>query len=86
MDRLYASLDELCFNDQYGGHSPVNVMANPVSASPARHGALCPDGAHSVAPETTLLGEPRIAIWPVADSTSASSPRMTATGMQRHHQ
>ena len=25
--------------------------------------------AHSVAPETTLLGEPRIAIWPVADST-----------------
>jgi uncharacterized protein (TIGR02600 family) len=64
-DRLYATLDELCFGaalDSSGRRVP---------------GAITPDNvnlirfvltAHSHAPETTLLGEPRVSIWPVSDA------------------
>jgi uncharacterized protein (TIGR02600 family) len=76
MDRLYASLDELCFNTNMTG-TPLKRQANPVSATQLDTARFVLT-AHSVAPETTLLGEPRIAIWPVADSTSAAAPRMTA--------
>ena len=34
--------------------------------------------AHSVSPETTLLGEPRVAIWPVSDTNWVSTPYLTA--------
>jgi uncharacterized protein (TIGR02600 family) len=75
MDRLYASLHELCFSSTLTGSG--QRQANPVS--PARlEAARFVLTAHSQAPETTLLGEPRIAIWPVADSTSAGAPRITA--------
>jgi uncharacterized protein (TIGR02600 family) len=77
MDRLYASLDELCFSTNTTG-SPLQRQANPVSAAQLETARFVLT-AHSEAPETTLLGEPRIAIWPVADSTSAGAPRITAT-------
>jgi uncharacterized protein (TIGR02600 family) len=77
MDRLYASLDELCFNTNMTG-TPLQRQANPVSAAQLEMARFVLT-AHSESPETTLLGEPRVAIWPVADSTSASAPRITAT-------
>jgi len=77
MDRLYASLDELCFSTNMVG-TPLQREANPVGAAQLDTARFVLT-AHSVAPETTLLGEPRIAIWPVADSTSTGAPRMTAT-------
>ncbi len=73
-DRLYASLDELCFGtslDDLGQRQPNPISADQVEA--ARFVLT----AHSQAPETTLLGEPRIAIWPVAD-TPQDSTRTTA--------
>ncbi len=61
---LYASLDELLF-------SPT---ATPRATNSITTSQLETDRfvltAHSVAPETTLLGEPRVAIWPVADSNA----------------
>lgn len=85
MDRLYASIDELCFSSSLT--SSGQRVPNPVGADSA--GILQFQNllktarfvltAHSEAPETTLLGEPRVAIWPVADSTSAAAPRITAT-------
>lgn len=62
---LYASPDELLF------------ACAPTNASPRPANPLTPQQieaarfvltAHSVAPETTLFGEPRVAIWPVADT------------------
>jgi uncharacterized protein (TIGR02600 family) len=77
MDRLYASIDELCFNTNMTGN-PLQRQANPVTAAQLETARFVLT-AHSRAPETTLLGEPRVAIWPVADSTSAGAPRITAT-------
>jgi len=77
MDRLYASLDELCFNTNMTG-TPLQRQASPVNAAQLEMARFVLT-AHSESPETTLLGEPRVAIWPVADSTSASAPRITAT-------
>ncbi len=74
-DRLYASLDELCFGSSL--NSSGQRQAIPVSASQI-NAARFVLTAHSQSPETTLLGEPRIAIWPVADSTTSTSPRITA--------
>ena len=65
MDRLYASLDELCFNSTLS--SSGQRQTNPVSASQLNVARFVLT-AHSQSPETTLLGEPRIAIWPVSDS------------------
>jgi uncharacterized protein (TIGR02600 family) len=73
-DRLYASLDELCFSPTLAGSG--QRQANPVSAAQLEAARFVLT-AHSESPETTLLGEPRIAIWPVADPTSAGG--MTAT-------
>ena len=77
MDRLYASLDELCFSTNLTG-SPLQRQANPVTAAQLETARFVLT-AHSNAPETTLLGEPRVAIWPVADSTSSTAPQITAT-------
>ncbi len=76
-DRLYASLDELCFSSSL---IAGQRQTNSVSATQIDQARFVLT-AHSNAPETTLLGEPRIAIWPVADSalTSTGAPRMTAT-------
>jgi uncharacterized protein (TIGR02600 family) len=76
MDRLYASLDELCFSTNMTG-APLQRQANPVTAAQLEMARFVLT-AHSESPETTLLGEPRIAIWPVADSTSTAAPRITA--------
>ena len=76
MDRLYASLDELCFSTNMTGAG--QRQTNFVTASQIDLARFVLT-AHSEAPETTLLGEPRIAIWPVADSTSAGAPQITAT-------
>ena len=76
MDRLYASVDELSFSTNLTG---VNQrQTNAVSAAQLEQARFVLT-AHSDSPETTLLGEPRVAIWPVADSTSTSAPQITAT-------
>jgi uncharacterized protein (TIGR02600 family) len=76
MDRLYASLDELCFSTNRTGAGLRQT--NSVTASQIDRARFVLT-AYSEAPETTLLGEPRIAIWPVADSTSAGAPQITVT-------
>lgn len=76
MDRLYASLDELCFSTNTTGAG--QRQTNSVTAAQIDQARFVLT-AHSEAPETTLLGEPRIAIWPVVDSTSAGAPQITAT-------
>jgi len=75
MDRLYASLDELCFSTNVT--SSGQRQTNSVSAAQLETARFVLTS-HSQSPETTLLSEPRIAIWPVADSTSTTAPRMTA--------
>ena len=73
-DRLYASLDELCFGtslNESGQRQP-----NPVSPDQLDVARFVLT-AHSQAPETTLRGEPRIAIWPVSDAPQDST-RTTA--------
>jgi uncharacterized protein (TIGR02600 family) len=77
MDRLYGSLDELSFSTNLTG-APLQRQTNPVSAAQLEMARFVLT-VHSESPETTLLGEPRVAIWPVADSTSAGAPRITAT-------
>ncbi len=64
-DRLYASLDELCFSASMGstGQRQVNPVT-PGQIDVARF--VLTD--RSRAPETTMLGEPRVAIWPVSDA------------------
>ena len=62
---LYASLDELLFNSASTNAAPR--LANPITARQLETSRFVLT-AHSVAPETTMLGEPRVAIWPVADS------------------
>jgi uncharacterized protein (TIGR02600 family) len=69
-DRLYASLDELQFSSSLTGSN--QRAANPITAAQL-NAARFVLTAHSVAPETTMLGEPRVAIWPVADSASATT-------------
>ena len=62
---LYASLDEMLFTCD--STNATQRAANPIPASQLETARFVLT-AHSVAPETTLLGEPRAAIWPVADS------------------
>jgi uncharacterized protein (TIGR02600 family) len=75
MDRLYASVDELRYATNLS--SAGQRQTNAVTASQLATAQFVLT-AHSVAPETTLLGEPRVAIWPVSDTTSASAPQITA--------
>jgi uncharacterized protein (TIGR02600 family) len=70
MDRLYASLDELYFGTSLDSSS--QRMANPITTDQI-NAARFVLTAHSVAPETTLLGEPRVAIWPVSDKPTDST-------------
>ena len=70
MDRLYASLDELCFSSSVS--TSGQRVANPITTSQLNTARFVLT-AHSVAPETTLLGEPRVAIWPVADTSTAQT-------------
>jgi len=60
---LYASPDELLFACTNLTPRTANAIT-PSQLETARFVLT----AHSVAPETTLLGEPRVAVWPVADS------------------
>jgi uncharacterized protein (TIGR02600 family) len=64
-DRLYASLDELCFGTSLNGSG--QRQPNPVTPDQLNVARFVLT-AHSQAPETTLLGEPRIAVWPVSDA------------------
>ena len=75
-DRLYASLHEWYFSSTLSGAG--QRAPNPVTANQLEMARFVLT-AHSRAPETTLLGEPRIAIWPVADSASAVTPQTTTT-------
>lgn len=74
-DRLYTSLDELCFSSSQD--SSGQRQTNAVTASEIETARFVLT-AHSRAPETTMLGEPRFAIWPVSDSTQDAT-RTTAT-------
>ncbi len=62
---LYASLDELLFAP--AGNNTTPRATNSITSSQLETARFVLT-AHSDAPETTLLGEPRVAIWPVADS------------------
>ncbi len=82
-DRLYGSVDEVYFGtglDANGARvrNPV-AAANPVSTAMLENDRFVLT-ADSVAPETTMLGEPRVAIWPV--STSLNDPHL-ATAADR---
>jgi uncharacterized protein (TIGR02600 family) len=74
-DRLYASPDELLFGTALtsGGERAENPVT-PAQLEQARFVLT----AHSESPETTVLGEPRVAIWPVSDAPTDST-RTTAT-------
>ncbi len=74
-DRLYNSLDELCFSSSLttDNQRQTNIIT-PGQIEVSRFVLT----AHSQSPETTLLGEPRIAIWPVSDAPSDTT-RTTAT-------
>jgi uncharacterized protein (TIGR02600 family) len=74
-DRLYSSIDELCFGSSFDTAS--QRVANPVSATEINVARFVLT-AHSQSPETTLLGKPRVAIWPVSDSPQDST-KTTAT-------
>ena len=69
-DRLYPSLDELLFGTGFSANG--QRTANPITPTQLEQARFVLT-AHSVAPETTLLGEPRIAIWPVADTLTDST-------------
>jgi len=64
-DRLYTSLDELCFSASW--NESGQRQPNPIDAEQIEMARFVLT-AHSQAPETTLLGEPRVAIWPVSDT------------------
>ena len=74
LDRLYDSPDELCFGA--GFTSSGQRAANPITPAELNLARFVLT-AHSHSPETTLLGEPRVAIWPVSD-TPNDSTRTTA--------
>jgi uncharacterized protein (TIGR02600 family) len=74
-DRLYASLDELCFGTTITSGQRQTSPITPAQIENTRFVLT----AHSVAPETTLLGEPRIAIWPISDAASPTAPGTSAT-------
>jgi uncharacterized protein (TIGR02600 family) len=63
-DRLYASVDELLFGTASTDGERQTGPITPAELEQTRFVLT----ARSVAPETTLLGEPRLAIWPVSDA------------------
>jgi uncharacterized protein (TIGR02600 family) len=73
-DRLYGSVDEL-------GFSAILNASNQRAPNPITPAELNLNRfvltAHSHSPETTMLGEPRVAIWPVSDAPTDST-RTTA--------
>ena len=73
MDRLYASPDELSFGTTMSGGQRAANPVTPTQLEQARFVLT----AHSVAPETTLLGEPRVAIWPVSDAPTDTTRTTT---------
>jgi uncharacterized protein (TIGR02600 family) len=72
--RLYGSVDELSFG-------PTLTISGQRTTNPITPAQLELNRfvltAHSHAPETTLLGEPRVAVWPVSDAPTEST-RTTA--------
>jgi uncharacterized protein (TIGR02600 family) len=73
-DRLYGSVDELGFSSALNSSSQrVPNLVTPDELNLNRFVLT----AHSHSPETTMLGEPRMAIWPVSDAP-ADSTRTTA--------
>ena len=75
LDRLYDSVDELAFGTSFS--ETGQRLANPVTPAELNLARFVLT-AHSHSPETTLLGEPRVAIWPVSD-TPDDSTYTTAT-------
>jgi uncharacterized protein (TIGR02600 family) len=74
-DRLYTSLDELCFGATLGSSGQrVPSAITPAQLNLNRFVLT----AHSHSPETTLLGEPRVSIWPVS-ATLSDTTTTTAT-------
>ncbi|MEM7144655.1 MAG: Verru_Chthon cassette protein A [Verrucomicrobiota bacterium] len=74
-DRLYASLDELIFEDPEEGTPPPrngNPLVSPELIERARFFLTT----HSRAPETNIFNFPRIAVWPISAQTN---PRYFST-------
>jgi uncharacterized protein (TIGR02600 family) len=63
-NRLYASVDELAFGTAISAGQRQSAALSPTQVDQARFVLT----AHSESPETTLLGEPRFAIWPISDA------------------
>jgi uncharacterized protein (TIGR02600 family) len=72
--RLYGSVDELSFGTTFA--SSGQRATNPITPAELNLARFVLT-AHSHSPETTLLGEPRVAIWPVSDAPTDST-RTTA--------
>ena len=68
-DRLYGSVDELSFGT--GLNAAGQRIANSITPAELNLNRFVLT-AHSESPETTLLGEPRVAIWPVSDVDDSS--------------
>lgn len=90
LKRLYASVDELIFDDDFNASSPIRTSTNMLfqtGLSVARELVETRRfflTAHSRAPETSLFNLPRIAIWPVfkLDGTNFNANRTTAFDRQ----
>jgi uncharacterized protein (TIGR02600 family) len=81
-DRLYASLDEFQFSPVYGGagaaRTPQNITSNSGSLTEEENYVdTCRFflTAHSKAPDLNMFGLPRVAIWPLWDSTQEPNAR-----------
>lgn len=86
-ERLYASVDEMLFQDSgYNAGSGRVAARYPLTGGAAGTVLFDHDTlersrffltAHSRAPEFSIYGLPRVCIWPVADGEAANNPRRT---------
>jgi uncharacterized protein (TIGR02600 family) len=74
-DRLYGSVDELGFSASL--NSSNQRTPNPITPAELNLNRFVLT-VHSHAPETTMLGEPRVAIWPVSDAPTDSTKTTAA--------
>ncbi|QIF01011.1 Verru_Chthon cassette protein A [Roseimicrobium sp. ORNL1] len=78
-ERLYASLDELLFSQQFNGTSrtqnDLRVQGQPLITPAVLERSRFFLTANSRSPEFSMMGVPRVAMWPVADESLLQSRR-----------
>ncbi|TLD71911.1 Verru_Chthon cassette protein A [Phragmitibacter flavus] len=87
-ERLYASVDELLFSEQVAGAerltqdstpgAPVRLFGDHTIEARSLERMRFFLTAHSRAPETTIFGTPRVAMWPVANERTIGPMRGNA--------